>query len=512
MQFIKRYRVELLLTVGLILGYLALRLLAFKTLPIFTDEAIYIRWAQISLQDASWRFISLTDGKQPMFVWVAMPFLKLVNDPLVAGRLVSVTMGLCTMIGLWALSLELFKNKKTAFLTALLYIVYPFAQVMDRMALYDSMVGAFAVWGLYLSIRLVRHRNLANAYTLGGVFGGGVLTKTSALFNVALMPLTLLLGNFEKKTWKKEVVRWIIFAGIAAVLSQVFYAVLRLSPLYGMINTKNATFVYPLRDWLMHPFTYFWGNLHGLTSWLLQYLGFSYTLLLLVGLGVIKKEWKEKVVLFLYFLLPFLYLALFGKVIFPRFIFFMSLMLLPIIGWGLNFILNGAAYFLKHKERHLITIAQSSIVTLFIIYPLYTSAIFAINPVDAKIADADSVQYVNGWNAGWGVTESIELFKKESADKKIFVGTEGTFGMMPFALEMYLSNNPNIIVKGYWGFDSTLPVEATTYAEQMPAYFIFYQPNHRPQLDQNAYPLSLVFKTKQGNTPYYYSVYKIIPR
>jgi hypothetical protein len=245
---------------------------------------------------------------------------------------------------------------------------------------------------------------------------------------------------------------------------------------------------------------------------LLQYLGVSYGLLLLVGLLMFKKEWKEKAVLCLYFLPPFIYLALFGKVIFPRFIFFMSLMLLPIIGWGLNFILNGVAYFLKKRDAQFVTFTKVGVVLLFILYPLYTSLVFALHPVKAPIADADNVQYINGWNAGWGVDESIEFFKKEAADKKIFIGTEGTFGMMPFALEMHLVNNPNIILKGYWGFADTLPEEALAYAKQMPSYFIFYQPNHREELDKKVYPLQEVMKVKQGNTDYYYSVYQIIPR
>jgi len=40
----------------------------------------------------------------------------------------------------------LFKRKRIAFLASTLYIFYPFAQVLDRMALMDSMVGAFSIW------------------------------------------------------------------------------------------------------------------------------------------------------------------------------------------------------------------------------------------------------------------------------------------------------------------------------------------------------------------------------
>src|SRR4029079_11726665 len=112
-------------------------------------------------QDASWRFISLTDGKQPMYVWIAMIFLKFFKDPLLAGRLVSVFAGLSTVIGLFFLGNEVFndlgKSEKTknleykifsfteqsvtvGLLTSFLYVIYPFGLVYDRMALYDSTV------------------------------------------------------------------------------------------------------------------------------------------------------------------------------------------------------------------------------------------------------------------------------------------------------------------------------------------------------------------------------------
>src|ERR1035437_7859720 len=156
MGFIKKYRLEILASLLITLLYFSLRLIYLTRLPIFTDEAIYLRWAQIALQDSSWRFISLTDGKQPMFVWVALIFIKFIHDPLIAGRLVSVFSGFFTMIGLFFLTYELFKNKTTAFLVAILYVFYPFAQVYDRMALYDSMVASFSVWALYFSILLVR--------------------------------------------------------------------------------------------------------------------------------------------------------------------------------------------------------------------------------------------------------------------------------------------------------------------------------------------------------------------
>lgn len=507
MSFLSKYKREILLGIFLVLVYFFLRLLFLNRMPIFTDEAIYIRWAQIALQDSSWRFISLTDGKQPMYVWVAMIFIKFIKDPLLAGRLVSVLAGLFTMIGLFLLSYELFKNKTIAFLTSTLYVFFPFAVVLDRMALYDSMVATFYVWALYFSVLLVKRMKLSVAYTLGFIIGGGVLTKSNNFFSIILMPFLLILFKFKEKNLLNRFAKFVLLAAFSAGIGYGLYNILRLSPLFEMINAKNATFVYPFSEWLQHPFTFFAGNIHGLISWLLQYLTPAYIILLLISVIFINKFFKEKLLLFLYFALPFLALALFGKVIYPRFIFLMTLMLLPIAAWGLDFII---AFVQKSIGSKLPKIVSAIIVTaVFILYPGFISLQFAVNPVNAAIADADRAQYLDGWASGWGVKESIALFNEKAKQQKIFIATEGTFGLMPESMEIYLIKNKNITIKGYWPVDA-FPKEVLAYAKKMPTYFIFYQPQH--QVIPSDFPLKLVFEVKQGNANSYYRVYQVVPR
>src|SRR5258708_29055975 len=99
MTFIKKYW-AIIFAAAIIALFLITRFYNILSLPIFTDEAIYVRWAQIAKNDAAWRFISLTDGKQPMFVWIAMILVKFIHDPLLAGRLVSVGAGFISLVGL----------------------------------------------------------------------------------------------------------------------------------------------------------------------------------------------------------------------------------------------------------------------------------------------------------------------------------------------------------------------------------------------------------------------------
>src|SRR3990172_10040431 len=108
MLIIRKYIKYIALGFLALLIFLSSRLINIMSLPIFTDEAIYTRWSQIAKNDAAWRFISLTDGKQPLFVWIDMVFMRFVSDPLLAGRLVSVFAGLLTVIGLFFLGKEIF--------------------------------------------------------------------------------------------------------------------------------------------------------------------------------------------------------------------------------------------------------------------------------------------------------------------------------------------------------------------------------------------------------------------
>ncbi len=511
MNLLSKYRTEIFAFIGITILYFFLRLISLLSLPIFTDEAIYMRWAQIALQDANWRFISLTDGKQPLFIWASMITMRFVSNPLLAGRLVSVVSGFFTMLGLWFLALELFKNKKIAFLTTILYIFYPFAQVLDRMALYDSMVGTFYVWSLYFSVLLVRKVRLDLAYTLGFLIGGGILNKSTNFFSIYLLPFTLLIFDWTKPKIISRIIKFGLLILIAVVIAQIFYGILRLSPLFGMIEAKNATFVFPFSEWIKDPFLHIASNAKGLSNWLMSYLGLGYIILIVASMFFLRKFTREKILLFLYFIVPFVTLSIFGRTIFPRFTFFMSLPLLCLAGLSLSSIMSNLSnkFFGKTKQGVYKLITNIIVFVIFVGYSGFISLQFAYDPINAAIPKADSNQYVNNWTAGWGVKESIAFLEKQAQDKKIFVATEGTFGLMPASLELYLVQNKDITIKGYWPLEGQkLPEEVYEYAQKVPSYFIFYQPQH-VNIPLH-YPLKLLFKVQEGNSNYFLRFYQVI--
>lgn len=458
--------IYLIIAVGIVALYFFTRLYNIMHLPIFTDEAIYVRWAQIAKQDANWRFISLVDGKQPSFTWITMVLLKFIHEPLLAGRIVSVIAGFFSMIGLFFLGNEVFKNTKIGIISSLVYVLYPMALVYDRMALYDSLVGTFAVWGLLFIILLVRSIRLDISLILGMVLGGGVLTKSNAFLNIYLLPFSLLLFDWKTKNSKKNLLKFIGLSLISTIIAYAMYSILRLSPFFHVIDEKNELFVYPYKEWIQHPFEFLWSNLQGVWDWLRRYLTLSGILLVPLAFVINQKFWREKLMLFLWFLIPFIALATFGKTLYPRFIFSMTLNLLPLITYSLYY-----AYF-KIKNKLLF----SGCLLLLAILPLWSDLFIITNFAHARIPFADVQQYNNDWTSGGGVNETVEFFKQQAQDKKIYIGTQGTFGLMPYALEIYLVQNPNIKIVGFWPIEQIPPKELLEAAKKMPTYVLFYQP------------------------------------
>lgn len=478
------------------LVYFVSRIIGLNNFPIFTDEAIYLRWAQIAKDDAAWRFISLTDGKQPLFIWLTIISMKIIKDPIIAGRMVSVLSGFFTIMGLFVLGKLLFNRWKVGLITIFMYVIFPFALVYDRMALMDGLLGTLMVWTIVFEILLVKKLRLDIALLLGFIIGFSALTKTSGFFGIYLMPIFSLLFNWNKENRIKRLCIWICLASISILLSEVMYSVLRLSPFFHIIGQKDQTFIFGFSDWIKHPFVFFLGNLKGLFDWTFSYLTIPLIILILYGFINFRKLGKEKLLLFLWFIIPLTGLGLFGKVIYPRYINFMVIPLILIASHTLVDL-----YEIKKKLVPKIILGIS--VCLFII-PLKIDKDLIFEPIKAQVPFSDSHQYFNDWPSGWGIQESISFFTKQAENQKISVYTEGTFGQMPAALELYLKDDKNIKLNGLWPVPSIIPEEILQEVKTKPVYMTFSQYDPPP-----SWKMQIVLQVKRGNSNRYFTVYQI---
>ncbi len=500
MLFVKKHWFKAILIFILLGGlYLGTRLFNLTKLPIFTDEAIYIRWSQIGSRDPNWRFISLVDGKQPMFTWIMMVFLRILRDPLFAGRLVSVFAGAASALGIGVLTYEVFRNKQISMIAVFLYILSPFALMYDRLALYDSLVATFSIWSLYLSIRLVKTLRLDMALLLGMVLGAGMLNKTSGFLSLYLLPATLVLFDFQKPERVKRLMQWGIFVFVATLISQLLYGILRLSPLFHMVGQKDSVFVYSFKDWVVHPFTFLEGNLKGLFDWLISYLTPPIFIASLIPLFTLWRQGREKLLLYIWWAAPFFALALFGRILYPRFILFMSMPLLILASVSIFWIW-------KNFGRKIFGIA---ILVILFLPSFYTDYFIVTNPLYAPIHYADRGQLIDSWPAGWGVSEVNTFFLERLKFSKVSVYTEGTFGLLPAAIEIYLVDKPNIDIHGIWPLPEHILPEMLVSARDHETYFIFNQTQETPL----GWPILLLAEYQKGlRENRKLRLYKVIPQ
>lgn len=473
------------------------RAMNLLNIPIFTDEAIYIRWAQIGLVDPAQRYIALSDGKQPLLTWLMYPTLSIFSDPLFAGRIVSVISSVFTVIGLYLTARELF-GRKTAIFSSILYIISPFTLIYDRLALMDSLLATFGIWSLYFQILLIRNPRLDVSLLLGISIGFGTLTKSSAIFYSMLLPFSLLLIDKNKKKLVNRLSKWAILSILSIFISQLMYNSLRLSPLFYIIEQKNYSFILSVQEFMNAPFALLFPNLNGLVSILISYLAVPIFITLLLGLvwSTINRNLKVIFLLF-WFLFPFLALAAFGKVIFPRFILFMVTPLFIIVG----LIVSQFFDFAYHKFRFFLII-----IPIILAFPMYQSYLVLTSPVDVNIHKIDRNQLFDDWPSGYGVKEVISYLEEKASKEKIVIGTEGTFGLNPAVYEIYLGNNQNVEIYGFWPVGEVPPLLLTK-AEEYPTYLIFKETQKVP----DSWPLKLISKYKRGKGKTYLLFYQLVP-
>ena len=471
---------------GLVFSYFFTRLVNLKLIPIFTDEAIYTFWAQVALDDPAHRFISLQDGKQPLFIWFAAILQKFISDPLIASRLVSVFAGFGSIIGLYFLAKELFSDN-IAKIAAVLYLILPFTLLYDKLALVDSLLTMFGIYAVFLSVKMAKNPQLDLALLNGFAIGAAMITKSSGNFFLYLLPFSLVLFDFSKNDTRQQLFRWLGFSAITFIVTQIIYNMLRLSPLFYIIERKNYEFIRPLSAVVEDPFLHFFSNVESLLGWLISYVGVFLFIIFLSGIlyGISQKD-RRMLYLSILAVVPFIAESLFNQILYPRFILFY----LPPVILAISYAFVHFMGVSPKWNKILIFIFAASIAL-----PAVKSFLLLTNPPISKIPQSDANQYFNDWPAGYGVNEVVGVLRKESQNKEVYIGTQGTFGLYPYALNIYFRNNQNVHIFSYWPVDpEELPGEILEYAKNNKTYFVF---NENQKEIKNP-KLSLVAKYQKG--------------
>lgn len=381
------------------------------SLPVFIDEAIYLRWAQdIIHHGLIW--VSFSDGKEPLFIWVLALFSKFIADPLLAGRLVNVVSGWGLMMGVYLLAKRLL-NQKAAILAVILYLTSPFILFYNRIALLDN----FLVFlGCFYLLFLVKKKHF-----LAGVFLGlALITKTNAFIFLIALPFFWPAPSF--------------FLGLGLVYLPVFFA-----PGYHNVFSKDQSVFLAFSPGL------FWPNFKmSLRDWWLIYFGAIPLLAALLGS-------VQSVFLAALLFGPWLVEAAVGKIFFPRYLLFMAI---PV------FLL--AANFLQRLPRKLLIV----FFLIAVAQPLVLSSWILKDVASAPIPVVERWQYLEGWPAGYGSDQLVSFLQIKAKQKSIIVVTE-EFGLNEI-LKLKFYDDKNVTVKTFSGLNDPIAGDylALTYYSQ----------------------------------------------
>lgn len=506
MDYLIRYRKEILILAGLVMLYFLLRLPNLTLQPIFADEAIYIRWAQVMKAEPTLRFLPLSDGKTPLFMWAMIPFLKFVQDPLLAGRLLSVIAGFFTLIGVFFLSKKVF-NIRTAFWASLLYVITPFTVFFDRMALVDSMLAGFTVWVVFFTIWLITSLRLDIAMILGYLLGGAVLTKTPGMLNLFLLPLTII--GFKDKGGSHNLVRLLILWGVAIVIALVMYNFLRLGPNFQMLSSRNGDYVFSPLELMGRPLDPFIPHFHDIADWFPKLLTWPILLSILMGIiyclyGLWQQSFKGPLLLggivLLWALIPLLLNMAFLRTFTARYLLSSIPLLLIIAGFGVTKLLPRLAY-----------IKRFPVVLMLVVLlplPIYFNYLLLTSPEKAPLPKEERRGYFEEWTAGYGFSDIAKYLLEKSRENKVVLGTEGSFGTLPDGIQIYLDKSKIQIV----GSKATISAEVRNAAKDNLTYFLGNKRNLEGSVDNVVltaeYPK---FKPLDNSPQDFVVLYQVLP-
>jgi 4-amino-4-deoxy-L-arabinose transferase-like glycosyltransferase len=465
-RLVAKYKIEILIGLIILGLFLLTRLPNLTLLPIFADEAIYIRWAQVMRAEPTLRFLPLSDGKTPLFMWILMPMFKVISDPLFAGRLLSVIAGFFTLLGIFALSYKVF-GKKVAFWSALIYAVVPYMVFFDRMALVDSMLASITIWAIFFAVWLVESRRFDVAMVLGYLLGAGILTKPPGFMNLLALPITIIGINLKnRRSIPKLFVCWLI----ALIITAVMYGILKLGPGFQQLTSRSSDYTFSPLDLIHRPLDPFLPHLGDMADWFPKLLTWPILVAIFIGIFfVIIKRNRFGVAVLIWTLVPMLLQMFLLKTFTARYLLFSIPPLLVLGGYGVSRavdLLNGWSVLRVLKERKQLVFL--AIVPLLVGASLHFDYLLITKPELAPLPIEERRGYLEDWTAGYNFKEIANFLLDKQKEGPVLVGTEGYFGTLPDGLQIYLDKSSIPVV----GSSSTVSANLREAAEKNQTYFV----------------------------------------
>lgn len=437
-------------------------------LPIFNDEAIYIRWASIIREDPSNLFISAVDGKTWLFMWLNSLTLEMFDDILLSGRVVSVVCGALTVAGIYFIGEKLY-SPGAGYLAGLIYLLLPYSLLHDRLALVDSLLTTLATCLMLTSIHYDLKKVCVLGIVSGAIMGLGFLTKTPFMIFFVFPPLAIFFFSEYRdlRLWKGVILAYGV--AILVVLPYLMYTPPKKMPGVDKLF-HNDRFIQGIFSTLQN--SHFRINLMEYGDNLLTYLTWPLAAVLLISVAQGIREGDRRLgFLALWFVFPSLAILVFAKETYSRYFLFCIPALALMIGNSLHVLFKNMTDRFTGLQRA--RTLPAFLMTLLLVPSVDLDFKIINAPERAELTERDRWQYIDSEFSGYGIREAVEFFLKESGKNEIRILFSPVWGNPEDALYIYLKDKPGIKMYSAWwtGIMPIIPPNVAT----LPVYKSNYQ-------------------------------------
>jgi 4-amino-4-deoxy-L-arabinose transferase-like glycosyltransferase len=469
-------------------GLLFARLDAF---PLNNDEAIYVLYAHTAAYAHNIRdlFGAFAYGVPPLFIWIGALALHIHPDhaaQLVTSRSISALCGLATVVGVYVLAWQLYRDAGLGLLAAVLYAFCPYAVLFNRLGLLDASVQFIGVLVALQSVRVFRQQpaSIRSAILLGTLLGLGQLAKGISVF-FWLLPVLAWYVFAPDRALSRLVRTALVATPVAAALYATILASGRprnlLEPFFTAIKYSVASSpTHSNFDRARFPIlAYFSHNLEQWLSWQQHYVGYA-ILLALAGALVMSARSRSPGDRFLalWLVIP-LVLMLFTKVYNSRYIVFTVPIEILLVSRTSVLLLRAAWPVLRGRARPprpVLLAGTWATAVLLLLGALYTARFDAAHdaalvgdPVHASYDSFDRWYYIEGWLSGYGL-DTVESFIRRQAQHHDLTLVVDKYHLPLVALSYDFSDDPHVRLQeafspaGLWLPPGALPARSRVFA------------------------------------------------
>jgi len=233
-KFFFKRRKSMLLFVAFISAFLIFINLG-KNYLIPWDEAIYAQIAKNMIQkneyiNLYWEPDVIWYEKPPFYMWLMVPFMKILGFNSWAARLPGALIGFSLVIFVFVMGKKLF-NKTTGYISALALVTTVHYLYYSRASMLDITTTAFITFSLF-SYYFAKHNNKTKLWILSGIFTG-LSTLTKGVIGLLPLPVMFLYETYlfltkEQKISIKLIKKYFILVISALVIFLPWHIVMYL--------------------------------------------------------------------------------------------------------------------------------------------------------------------------------------------------------------------------------------------------------------------------------------------